>query len=150
MRYSGQLAGDNRSCPSTLPLTGHSISSACCRKWRECLCFEYLRGNLNRMESQSQISWPYAIPCIGLAESPLQREALAARVFYLDRNAAAPAVSYLDIDSAMQEPIPRVLRHNRRAVEKILATRVFHSRCYHSASMLFHTLCPDLSAGYRA
>jgi hypothetical protein len=73
-------------------------------------------------------------------QSPLQRNASAARVFHFDCNATEPAIFYLDIHLAVQALISGVLCHSHCAAEEALATKVFHRRCYHSASMLFHTL----------
>jgi len=71
---------------------------------------------------------------------PLQRKALAPRVFHFGCNAIAPAVFYLDFHAAVKAPVPGVLSHILRAVKKALATKVFHYGCSNSASMLFHTL----------
>jgi hypothetical protein len=76
------------------------------------------------------------------SQSPLQRKALATRVFHLDCNATAPAILYLDIHSAVKALIPGVLHDNQCAVEETVATKVFDRRCYHSASMLFHNPVP--------
>lgn len=72
------------------------------------------------------------------AQLPHRGKVLAPRVFHGNRNAVAPTVFYLNLDSAVQAFVPLVLRWSYCAIEKVFATKIVNRSHFHFASILFH------------
>jgi len=62
----------------------------------------------------------------GMSQSPGHEQALAPRVFHLNRHALAPGVLHLNQYAPEQALAPRVNHLNRHALEQVLASRIFH------------------------